>query len=317
LVVWCAVVLGVGALLTSGRPARACASCSCGAPAPLPIGAEVPFAGRLRLGTSLGTASVRADDGRALWRAELGLDAAWAVSERVVLEGRLPLAGVWRQAPTPALADDAKGPAAATAGSARVDGFAVGVGQPQLGVRLGLYRDRAFMPRLLWDLRLGLVLPGPLPAHTARGALLAPELQPGRAEWAGRAGTQLTWLPRDSVAVVASLLGQGPLLAAAAAMPALVEARGLVQWSATPAVAVRGGVGARATGAEEVAGARLGARGSGFVVAGALWRPPAVGDAVAFVDVAVPVVSVVEAGAAAAVHDGPQLGLGVIWDLAG
>lgn len=81
-------------VLSTVAPAWACSTCACGDPTLTTMGAEKPFAGRVRLGTEVRFRTERAETEAGVWRAQrltLDLSATWVPHDRVVLGLNLPV----------------------------------------------------------------------------------------------------------------------------------------------------------------------------------------------------------------------------------
>lgn len=133
-----AVVLG------TSREAMACAACSCGDPTLVVMGAEQPFAGRLRMALQLSGRTLSMDDplgGEDLAEQQLGLAASYALRRWLTMSAALPvLRRTW------------------TAGDGHED-VATGLGDAELRVKLLAWRDRSFAPRHLLALQVGALVP--------------------------------------------------------------------------------------------------------------------------------------------------------------
>jgi hypothetical protein len=147
------------------RAARACATCTCGDPTLTVMGAQQPFAQRLRLSLSvqhrtdaLGREGI---DRVELQEQQLLASVAYAPAQWLMLSATLPL--VRRELTYVNLARDTF----------------VSPGDVELRGRAFIYRDRSFAPRHLLALVGGLRVPtGPLERDSA-GDYAEPELQPG------------------------------------------------------------------------------------------------------------------------------------------
>jgi hypothetical protein len=157
------VVFALGLSVIWADRATACATCECGDPTLVVMGAEQPFAQRLRLSTTLRhrTDAVGAGTDRMeLNEQRLELAVAYAPVEWLMLSYGLPL--LRRQLD---FADLSRA------------GF-VGIGDSELRARAFVYRDRDLAPHHLVALVAGLKLPtGPI--KTQAGDLANPELLAG------------------------------------------------------------------------------------------------------------------------------------------
>jgi len=181
----CAVV---AALLVAGAApskAQACAACGCGDPTLTSMGAEQPFATRVRLSAELThrTQAIGADLARLRieeWRLDLGT--AWFPTDWLGISASLPV--LWRSAAWPA----ASAVASWGLGDAEIRTRAVMV-RPNLGGHM-------------FALVLGLRAPTAPTLRDQYGALRA-ESQPGTGSFAPMAGAQYGWY-RDPWSVAAS-----------------------------------------------------------------------------------------------------------------
>lgn len=139
----------VGALAGAPARARACAACGCGDPTLVVMGAEQPFAGRMRLA---GTLRHRADrigagqDRVLLRETRLELSASWSPVDWLALSATMPI--VHRALD---LGDGPYGP------RAPVDAFSPG--DLEVRARIFVFRDRALSPRHLLAVQAGLGVP--------------------------------------------------------------------------------------------------------------------------------------------------------------
>jgi hypothetical protein len=224
------VVLGV---VVDATPARACAACACGSTAALPVGTELPFAGRVRTSVSLQAATTTTTDSTgAVTVTALGLPvtAMVAVHEALTLDVTVPLGLRLR-------ADAQHG----------VDGRGVGVGDVVVGAR-AVWRDRPFAPRLVLGARVGAMLPTTTVLRRADGAPMASALQPGTAGLAPVLELSGAWFVGD-VVVVATASGLAPLWSRLDEVEAAsAQARAFTLWRLDERLTLRGGLIARATG---------------------------------------------------------------------
>ena len=228
-----ACVVALAAL--SSAPAQACTACACGSAASLPMGAEVPWAGRLRAGvvvnttgTSNSTALGRADvlgasvNGVLLWAPRRGL----MVDVAVPLGARLQLHdGV-------------------------AEGRGVGVGDIDVGARV-VAQDRAFAPTWLGGLRLGARLPTTTWLRREDGQSRSRAIQPGLGELGLAAQLQGVFAPTRDITLVALVDGLLPLMSAydSSRSGAAVDARTFGLLRANAVVSARLGLWARGTAA--------------------------------------------------------------------
>lgn len=219
----------LSALLWSA-PSSACAACACGSTAALPVGAEFPFAGRIRMALSTQAFSTTTADPLSdvtLFGGAGAVTIMVAVNRAIVVDGSLPLSLRLRRT------------------DGIVDGRSVGLGDMGLGVRL-VWTDRAFGPRLAASVRLGATLPTSqtLTGHT--GTPLSTSMQPGAAALAPQLQLTGVWLPSQTLSVMGSVAGTAPALGLRADLgAAVVEGRLLAIVRATDIVSLRGGLLAR------------------------------------------------------------------------
>lgn len=159
------VVALVGMIMAQPSRGLACASCSCGDPTLTVMGAEQPFAGRLRAslearyrGDAMGEPGVTEVTLREL-RTDLAL--AYAPTRNLQLSLTAPL--LLRQATYVNLGQD------------RV----TSLGDVELRARTLLFRDRNFAPRHLVELRAGLKVPTAPQLHNDQDQALSSNVQPG------------------------------------------------------------------------------------------------------------------------------------------
>jgi hypothetical protein len=158
-------LLALGAATALPRRAGACATCACGDPTLTVMGAQQPFAQRVRLSLE---AQYRTDTiGRAGFdRIELNeqrttLSAAYAPEAWLMVSASMPM--IRRELTNANLARD----------------VLVTPGDLELRARAFVLRDRAFAPRHLLALVGGARLPTAPLERDAKGRYRAPELQPG------------------------------------------------------------------------------------------------------------------------------------------
>src|SRR4051794_28092261 len=119
-----AVLVLSAVLLSVPGVARACASCGCGDPTLTQMGAEKPFAGRIRLSAEGQSARTTIQGVQVLDEQRLDLAASWAPAARVILGLRVPVAA--RAVAAPNLSRTS----------------AVGVGDSELAAKIFLWEDR-------------------------------------------------------------------------------------------------------------------------------------------------------------------------------
>ncbi len=144
--------------------AAACASCGCGDPTLTVMGAEQPFAGRLRFAAQLQYRWDRVGDEASaseVHEGQLALSAAWAPSEWLMLSATMPL--VVRDVRLANL----------------THATVLGPGDAELRSRIVLLRDRAFAPQHLLGVTAGVKLPTSVDQQAPDGALLPYDAQTG------------------------------------------------------------------------------------------------------------------------------------------
>jgi hypothetical protein len=215
-------------------PSSACAACACGSTAALPVGAELPFAGRWRVALSTQAFSTTTADplGDVLLQGGSGaVTIVAAVTDAVIVDVSVPLSLRLRRT------------GGITGGT--IDGRSVGLGDAALGVRL-VWTDRTFGPRFSASIRLGATLPTSLTLTGRSGTPLSTSLQPGAGALAPQLQLTGVWLPSSTVSLLASLSGTAPLVGLRDELgAAVVEGRLLGLVRATQRVSVRGGLLAR------------------------------------------------------------------------
>lgn len=135
----------LGVISGTSRQAMACAACSCGDPTLVVMGAEQPFAGRLRMALQLSGRTLSLGDpldgGEDLAEQQAGLAASYALRRWLTVSAALPvLRRTW------------------TAADGHED-VVTGLGDGELRVKLLAWRDRSFAPRHLLALQAGALIP--------------------------------------------------------------------------------------------------------------------------------------------------------------
>lgn len=222
------LLLGATSIAWS-MPASACPSCACGVQNPTRLGADVPFAGRLRVGVVSTTATLREDD-MVLLASDLSVAGSFAVTDFLVVEGALPLSTRF------VLEPDA------------MTGRAVGLGDGRVGVRLVAWRDRAFAPRLLVAVRAQAVLPT-APTLFVRDVPVEMALQPGGGAVALNGSVALLARPTPRLLLGLDVAAHTPLLAVRddASAGTTGQVSTLAQFDVTDLLAVRAMASAVAT----------------------------------------------------------------------
>lgn len=138
-------------LLVSGtaRDAMACAACSCGDPTLVVMGAEQPFAGRLRMALQLTGRSLSmvepAGGGEDMAEQQIGLAASYSPRRWLTLSAAVPfLRRAWTAQ------DNGQD------GGQDVD---MGAGDAELRAKAFVWRDRGFAPRHLLAVQIGALIP--------------------------------------------------------------------------------------------------------------------------------------------------------------
>ena len=182
-------------LLTLGAQlAWACPTCTCGNPALLSIGADQPFDGRLRFGSSVRAWGQAEPDGTTLRELRLEVLASWSPLRRWTFALNLPLQVRERT----------------EASLARERGF--GPGELELSARVLLVGAEGFRPRHLVSAVLGARLPTSptlVDGTTRQPFALDAQLGPGSFV----PGGGLTWAAfiGDQVSTFVSLMGEVPI----------------------------------------------------------------------------------------------------------
>ena len=128
-------------LLLVAPEAKACAACSCGDPTLTTLGADQPFAGRIRAAASVrGWGYSDTLTGQEIGELRLDLGAAYSPLEWLTLSAQLPLQARQRW-------------------DVQAGGQSFGPGDLTLAARAMLWRDRPFASRWLFGALAGVVLP--------------------------------------------------------------------------------------------------------------------------------------------------------------
>jgi hypothetical protein len=224
------LLAAVLAALLWAAPSSACAACACGSTAALPVGAELPFAGRWRVALSTQAFSTTTADplGDVLLQGGTGaVTIVAAVTDAIVVDVSLPLSLRLRR----------------TGGT--IDGRSMGMGDMALGARL-VWTDRAFGPHLALSVRVGAMLPTSLTLTGGDGSPLSTSMQPGFAALAPQLQLTGVWLLSTTTSLLGSLSATAPLVGRRDTLgAAVVEARLLGLGRASERVSVRGGLVAR------------------------------------------------------------------------
>jgi hypothetical protein len=220
----------------------------------LPLGTEVPYAGRLRTSTVLQMGSVRRNNA-------LGV----SQSTSATLMG----AALW--SPTRSLGIDVAVPLAArvvTHDGVR-EAYGVGVGDVDVGGRLFL-ADRTFAPRAVAGLRLGARLPTTTWLRRPDGQSLPRGVQPGTADAAATVQLFGVALPTSTLTLTGVVDALAPLANREGEITGgfVVEGRAFAIWRAAEAVSVRGGGAATLVTASDTKSAAPDARQAVFAEVG-------------------------------------------------
>lgn len=284
-----------GVWLTEGV-AQACSTCGCGDPTLTSMGAEKPYAGRLRaaIGAQYRSDTVGQERVDQLRLHELRTDAflAWAPSSRLFLQLMLPV--VHRDI--------------RTVSESRLR--STGLGDAELRIKPFVFQDREFSPRHLVAMTFGAKLPTGPRQRDAQGDLLPPEVQAGTGSVDPILGASYAAFLRP-FSFYASAQFSMPAVARAElrASPSL-RTTTAVQWQFIPVLAARLGIDTRTDAAAFEHGEA--SRDSGgfiaFASAEALISPTP--DWLLAAALRVPTVNAL----AGFHHEGPMLGLTVARD---
>lgn len=294
------VAAAVVAALLRVTPAAACPSCGCGVANPTRLGADIPFAGRARVGLVLTSSSLHEGD-MALGASDLSVAGSFALTDFLVVEGAVPLSARFVLEPSKD-GDDVD-----------MTGRAVGLGDARLGARAVVFRDRSFAPRLMVATRAQVVVPT-APQLTLRGVPVAMGLQPGAGALAVNGSVAVLYRPISRLLLSIDVGGQTPLWTLdGASAGTTAQLQTSAQFDVTDVVSVRGTATGQATHApvadhHGVRTASINERGAVFAGAGLAFtiRP----EILAIVDVEVPVVAIGDP----AIRDGARLTAGVVYD---
>ncbi|WP_224244570.1 transporter [Hyalangium gracile] len=173
----CALLLA-GALFLTPRIARACATCACGDPTLTSMGTEQPFAGRLRLATTLRawgqTEGEQAVDAVSLRELRMDVSAAYAPRSWLFISATLPLQA--RRVKDVSLTREQSW----------------GPGDMELSAKVYVFRDRDFSPDHLLGVLVGSRLPTSPTLRDAEGRTLSLDAQLGTGSWDPFAGLSYT-----------------------------------------------------------------------------------------------------------------------------
>ncbi len=190
----CVVPLAV-ALFIVPELALACATCACGDPTLTSMGTEQPFAGRLRLATTVRTwgqtQGEAAVDAVSLRELRMDLSAAYAPRSWLILSATLPLQA--RRVQDVSLM--------------REQGW--GPGDMEVAAKAYVFRDKEFSPHHLLGLVAGARLPTSPTLHDAAGDPLSIDAQLGTGSWDPLAGLSYTAF-RGEWSFVANVTGYLP-----------------------------------------------------------------------------------------------------------
>lgn len=173
----CVVPLAVALFIIPGL-ARACATCACGDPTLTSMGTEQPFAGRLRLATTVRawgqTQGEAAVDAVSLRELRMDLSAAYAPRSWLILSATLPL----------------QARSVRDVSLMREQGW--GPGDLEVAAKAYVFRDKAFSPNHLLGVLVGARLPTSPTLHAADGTALSIDAQLGTGSWDPLAGLSYT-----------------------------------------------------------------------------------------------------------------------------
>ncbi|MFO0739785.1 MAG: hypothetical protein U0270_28055 [Labilithrix sp.] len=181
----------------AGTPAKACATCGCGDPTLTAMGAEKPFANRLRASIdsryrSDDIGQPRVDQIR-LREGRFDGQLAWAPTAQLFLLGTAPLL-------RRSIRYVNGGETATTA-----------LGDVEVRARAFVFVDRAFAARHLFAVTAGLKMPtAPRQRDETTGGFLPIEAQPGTGSWDPLLGMSYAYFPRP-LSFYASVQGSAPL----------------------------------------------------------------------------------------------------------
>jgi hypothetical protein len=228
------LVAGVVVSQLGAADAVACTACACGSAAALPIGSEIPWAGRVRTGVVVNSASTVNEDA-------LGVVTAKAVD----------VAGVVLWAPAPAVVVDAIVPLGLRelGHDGVVEGRGVGLGDLAAGARV-VWRDRAFAPSLVLSSRLGGRAPSTTWLTRADGSARPRALQPGLGEATVDVQLQAVLMASSPITVALAIDAAAPLASLRDSVRSgpTVAGRGFALWRVDRRASVRGGVAVSAIG---------------------------------------------------------------------
>jgi hypothetical protein len=227
----------VGVVGLAAGDARACAACGCGSQAPLPLGSELPFAGRFRtavLLTSVPTTRTDRLGSASLLAGQGALALAFSFDEHWVVDGTVPLG------------------ARVLTHDDTVEASGVGVGDVDVGVRYVLRGG---------GLSAGVRLAGQAPTTSVirdrSGDAINGAVQPGPAAWGVSAQGHVAY-ERGPLLGVLTVAGAAPLSTSLPwqSGPGL-QARAVAYLRATPVVSAVVGASALLAGDTTSAGRRL------------------------------------------------------------
>jgi hypothetical protein len=291
------LILAVLCAWTTPQHALACASCACGDPTLTVMGAEQPFAGRLRLSVeaqyrrdAVGRATV---DRVELQELRTNLSVAYSPLQWLMLSLTLPV--IARDLTDVTLARERL----------------MTIGDIELYGRVYVFRDRVFAPTHTIGVQVGMRVPtGPLLLDTT-GNYREPELQPGTGSFDPSAGVSYL-MSADPWSVFVSEILYLPTRGALD-FEVGMSWRGThaLQYQLSPALALRAGVNHRLD-ATSKHGAAVEPDSGGLIAFGAfaaMWTP--VQDLVLLSQIQVPVLNALRG-----VHDeGIFASLGAVYDL--
>jgi hypothetical protein len=191
------LLLVVLAFAAAPSTALACAACACGDPTLVPMGHELPFAGRLRVGLDFRLRSET--EGEATTREQrVAASVSWSPVRRLTLALSMPV--VRRRLAHERLADES----------------ATRPGDLETWARVTLLTDKNFAPIHRLELIGGLKLPTGTTDASQDGVRMSDHVQPGTGSWDASLGAAWVFRPPSdwsayASALVTRVLVQGPL----------------------------------------------------------------------------------------------------------
>ena len=183
------LLLGATVVALLARPAAACSSCGCGDTTLTAMGLEKPYRNRVRLALeerfSGHTAGDAAWGGRSYTlRSSVAL--AWSPAAWFTVGALVPLVAEW------------------VGGGGAPLRNVTGLGDAEVSVRAAVYRDRAFSPRHILSLLVGLKTPTGPRRYDSAGYPLADDDQLGTGSWDPFFGATWAWYGDNKLSTYAS-----------------------------------------------------------------------------------------------------------------